>query len=64
MHTVRIYRLDHLSPTLLQRLKAAQMEAAQVWNSQDVAFAVSNASATGDLPSFSHVSTSWLVQVK
>ncbi len=33
MHTVRIYRLDHLSPMLFQRLKAAQMEAAQVWNS-------------------------------
>src|SRR6266567_2665940 len=32
MHTVRIYRLDHLSPTLFQRLKAAQMEAAAVWN--------------------------------
>jgi putative transposase len=32
MHTVRIYRLDHLSPTLFQRLKAAQMEVAQVWN--------------------------------
>src|SRR5712692_6496550 len=32
MYTVRIYRLDHLSPTLFQRLKAAQMEAAQVWN--------------------------------
>jgi len=32
MHTVRIYRLDHLSPTLFQHLKAAQMEAAGVWN--------------------------------
>jgi transposase len=32
MHTVRIYRLTHLSSTLFQRLKAAQMEAAQVWN--------------------------------
>ena len=32
MHTVRIYRLTHLSPALFQRLKAAQMEAAQVWN--------------------------------
>src|SRR6266566_1564009 len=32
MQTVRIYRLDHLSPTLFQRMKAAQMEAAQVWN--------------------------------
>lgn len=33
MNTVRIYRLTHLSPTLFGRLKAAQMEAAQVWNS-------------------------------
>lgn len=32
MYTVRIYRLTHLSPALFQRLKAAQMEAAQVWN--------------------------------
>ncbi len=32
MHTVSIYRLTHLSPTLFARLKAAQMEAAQVWN--------------------------------
>src|SRR6266699_5624194 len=32
MHTVRIYRLDHLSTKLFQRLKAAQMEAAEVWN--------------------------------
>lgn len=32
MYTVRIYRLDHLSPTLFQRLRAAQMEASQVWN--------------------------------
>lgn len=32
MYTVRIYRLDHLSSTLFQRLKAAQMEAARVWN--------------------------------
>jgi len=32
MYTVRIYRLAHLSPTLFQRLKVAQMEAAQVWN--------------------------------
>lgn len=32
MHTVRIYRLNHLSPGLFQRLKAAQMEAAKVWN--------------------------------
>jgi hypothetical protein len=33
MQTVKIYRLTHLSPTLFGRLKAAQMEAAQVWNS-------------------------------
>jgi putative transposase len=32
MKTVRVYRLAHLSPTLFRRLKAAQMEAAQVWN--------------------------------
>jgi len=32
MNTVKIYRLDHLSHTMFQRLKAAQMEAAQVWN--------------------------------
>jgi len=32
MHTVRIYRLSHLSPTLFKLLKAAQMEGAQVWN--------------------------------
>jgi hypothetical protein len=32
MHTVRIYRLTHLSSTRFQALKAAQMEAAQVWN--------------------------------
>jgi hypothetical protein len=32
MHTIRIYRLTHLSPTLFKRLKDAQMEAAQVWN--------------------------------
>ncbi len=32
MQTVRIYRLTHLSPTLFGRLKAAQMEGAQVWN--------------------------------
>src|SRR5215469_12576325 len=31
MKTVRVYRL-HPSPHLFQRLKAAQMEAAQVWN--------------------------------
>ncbi|MFL5697144.1 MAG: RNA-guided endonuclease InsQ/TnpB family protein [Ktedonobacteraceae bacterium] len=28
-----MYRLDNLSPTLFRRLRAAQMEAAQVWNS-------------------------------
>ena len=33
MQTVKIYRLTHLSPTLFGRLKATQMEAAQVWNS-------------------------------
>src|SRR6266702_8745981 len=32
MHTVKVYRLDHLSHTMFGRLKAAQMEAAQVWN--------------------------------
>ncbi len=32
MQTVRIYRLTHLSSTLFGRLKAAQMEGAQVWN--------------------------------
>ena len=32
MKTVRIYRLGMLSSSLFQRLKAAQMEAAQVWN--------------------------------
>lgn len=32
MQTVRIYQLDHLSPTLFQRLKAAQMKSAGVWN--------------------------------
>src|SRR6266849_2430272 len=32
MQTVRIYRLKQLSATLFRRLKAAQMEAAQVWN--------------------------------
>ena len=32
MNIVRIYRLSHLSSTLFQRLKVAQMEAAQVWN--------------------------------
>jgi putative transposase len=32
MKTVTIYRLDTLSSSRFQRLKAAQMEAAQVWN--------------------------------
>src|SRR6266699_1158036 len=32
MKTIKIYRLDNLSSALFQRLKAAQMEAAQVWN--------------------------------
>ncbi len=32
MNTVRIYRLTHLTPTRFRRLKEAQMEAAQVWN--------------------------------
>jgi putative transposase len=32
MHTVKVYRLDHLSQTMFSRLKAAQMEAARVWN--------------------------------
>src|SRR5258708_1147733 len=32
MHTVRIYRLIHLYPTLFRLFKAAQMESAQVWN--------------------------------
>src|SRR5205807_1144544 len=32
MNTIKIYRLDHLSQTMFARLKAAQMEAAQVWN--------------------------------
>ena len=32
MNTVKIYRLTHLSPILFARLKAARMEAAQVWN--------------------------------
>jgi putative transposase len=32
MKTVRVYRLDHLSPSQFGRLKAAQQEAAQVWN--------------------------------
>jgi putative transposase len=33
MKTVRVYQLNHLAPVLFHRLKAAQMEAAQVWNS-------------------------------
>ncbi len=32
MQTVRIYRLDHLSKSQWNRLQAAQMEAAAVWN--------------------------------
>src|SRR6266700_2029300 len=32
MKTVRVYLLAHLSPKLFRLLKAAQMEAAQVWN--------------------------------
>src|SRR5712691_10411128 len=32
MNTVKIYRLTHLSSALFQRLKAAHMEAARVWN--------------------------------
>ena len=32
MKTMCVYRLTNLSPTLFHRLKAAQMEAAQVWN--------------------------------
>ncbi len=32
MKTMRVYRLTGLSPTLFRRLKAAQMEAACVWN--------------------------------
>ena len=32
MNTVKIYPLNHLSRTQFQRLRAAQMEAAQVWN--------------------------------
>jgi putative transposase len=32
MKTTRVYRLDHLSSPLFRRLKAAQREAAQVWN--------------------------------
>ncbi len=33
MKTIRIYRLDNLSTSQFKRLKAAQMEAAKVWNS-------------------------------
>jgi putative transposase len=32
MKTIRVYRLTGLSPMLFRRLKAAQVEAAQVWN--------------------------------
>jgi putative transposase len=32
MKTMRVYRLNNLSPTLFRRLKTAQMEAARVWN--------------------------------
>ncbi len=32
MKTIRIYRLDNLSTSQFKRLKAAQMEAAHVWN--------------------------------
>jgi len=32
MNTVRIYQLDHLSSTMFAQMRAAQMEAAQVWN--------------------------------
>ena len=32
MKTIRVYRLTDLSPTLLRRLKEAQMEAARAWN--------------------------------
>jgi hypothetical protein len=32
MKTVRVYQLAHLSPVLFRRLKAAQTETAQVWN--------------------------------
>src|SRR5436305_1001465 len=32
MNTVKIYQLNHLSPKQFQRCKAAQMEAAKVWN--------------------------------
>ena len=32
METVRIYRLRGLVPSMRERLRAAQMEAARVWN--------------------------------
>jgi len=32
MKTIRVYRLDHLPKSQFSRLKAAQQEAAQVWN--------------------------------
>jgi hypothetical protein len=32
MKAMRIYRLNNLSPSLFRRLKAAQQEAARVWN--------------------------------
>ena len=32
MKTIRVYRLNNLSPTLFRRFKAAQMEAARVWD--------------------------------
>ncbi len=32
MKTIRVYRLENLSPSQFSRLKAAQIEAAQVWN--------------------------------
>jgi hypothetical protein len=32
METVRIYRLKGLAPRTRERLQAAQMEAARVWN--------------------------------
>jgi putative transposase len=33
MKVVRVYQLNHLAPKLFRRLKEAQMEAAQIWNS-------------------------------
>src|SRR6266567_2441815 len=33
MKTIRVYRLNHLSSSQFSRLKAAQQEAAAVWNS-------------------------------